>query len=665
MHGQISDLWFNGVWGVAANNRNRIVLSTVDRGATWRMPSGASVSRAWQPKLGTGASLRGSTFGLNSINRNTIYCALGNTVYRSRDEGETWSAFSTIPQCTKVNAFIVSPKDTSVFLAAVAGTIAKRVVRSGNHGQDWADVLTHDFGDYGIPLEYDHDRPDTMYFGGDADGLYRSTDAGASWTPWSVTLTPSLDNKFRSPCDIVVVPDSGNVILVGDGVTGSGAGEFWKSTDWGQSFIRKDIRPGSEVPGMACSRLCNSVSFGTNWYSGGVQRSTDYGETWPTVHGANSAWGTDIARDDPNVMIFGVYSGGQTYLSLDGGLSFITTPITGSNYSFFLRDRGLILAEQSGGIYKMLFNYLYIPSNTQAVTVTSPNGGELWSGGSVHDITWTSTNLALAHVEYRKSPGDPWQLVAEVPGYQKRYAWTLPHDATSGASVRVRDAWDGDPEDSSNSDFTIGLAQIAETPASLDFATHEAGSQTLLPITLQNPGTAGLTITSITAASGAYRPGRTTLTLLPGLSDTVGVTFQPSAPGSYPDTLVITSNAYNQPVVRVRLAGEATASVGVDEASPTAFALWQNRPNPFARATLIRYALPAAVDMSLEVFSLQGRRVASLARGVQGPGVYTVAFGPGVPTTTGERVETMPAGVYFYRFQAGTFSSTRKMLLLR
>ena len=93
--------------------------------------------------------------------------------------------------------------------------------------------------------------------------------------------------------------------------------------------------------------------------------------------------------------------------------------------------------------------------------------------------------------------------------------------------------------------------------------------------------------------------------------------------------------------------------------------MWQNRPNPFARATLIHYALPAAVDVSLEVFSLQGRRVARLARGVQEAGVHSVAFGPGVATASGERVGTVPAGVYFYRFQAGTFSSTRKMLLLR
>jgi hypothetical protein len=108
---------------------------------------------------------------------------------------------------------------------------------------------------------------------------------------------------------------------------------------------------------MACSRLRNGTTFGTNWGSGGVQRSTDYGDTWPDVSSVDAAWGVAIAGDDPNCTIFGVYSGGTTYLSIDGGNTFLTQALTGSNYSFFLRDRGCILAEQSGGIYKMTFTY--------------------------------------------------------------------------------------------------------------------------------------------------------------------------------------------------------------------------------------------------------------------------------------------------------------------
>ena len=100
-----------------------------------------------------------------------------------------------------------------------------------------------------------------MYFGGDNSHLYRSIDRGLTWN----TL-PGPYN-FRSPCDIVVVPDSSNVILIGDGITGSGHAEYHRSINSGQSFAlvsQRADRP-AEIPGLACSRLRNNVTFGTNW----------------------------------------------------------------------------------------------------------------------------------------------------------------------------------------------------------------------------------------------------------------------------------------------------------------------------------------------------------------------------------------------------------------
>src|SRR5207247_1992939 len=57
--------------------------------------------------------------------------------------------------------------------------------------------------------------------------------------------------------------------------------------------------------------------------------------------------------------------------------------------------------------------------------------------------------------DYRRTLGDPWQTVADVPGYQGRYAWTVPVDNTSDARIRVRDLWDGTPQDTSDATFTV------------------------------------------------------------------------------------------------------------------------------------------------------------------------------------------------------------------
>jgi hypothetical protein len=96
-----------------------------------------------------------------------------------------------------------------------------------------------------------------------------------------------------------------------------------------------------------------------------------------------------------------------------------------------------------------------------------------------------------------------------------------------------------------------------------------------------------------------------------------------------------------------------------EQALPTRFALAQNQPNPFARTTTIRFELPSAVPVKLEVFDLQGRRVRVLTDRTLEPGYHSVEWdrrdGSG---------SMAPAGVYLYRLTAGTFVEQKKMVLL-
>jgi hypothetical protein len=273
-----------------------------------------------------------------------------------------------------VNAFILSPRDLEVMVAAVSGVLPTgRIVKSVDHGQNWTPTLTHSFGEYDTPLEADPDHPDTMYFAGSADRLYRSTDGGDTWSAWS-------DVTFRGGSDLVVIPDASNIIVVGDGVVGNGSADYYRSADGGATFTLVASRPAgsSRVPAMGSSRLRNAVAFATNWGLGGVQRSPDFGASWPDVNKTDSAFGLGIAADDPNCVLFGVYSGGASYLSLDGGSSFTTTPLASTNYSFYARDRETILAAQSDGIYKMDFTYAYTPL-TGVDPTSRPSGGvTLW-----------------------------------------------------------------------------------------------------------------------------------------------------------------------------------------------------------------------------------------------------------------------------------------------
>jgi len=98
----------------------------------------------------------------------------------------------------------------------------------------------------------------------------------------------------------------------------------------------------------------------------------------------------------------------------------------------------------------------------------------------------------------------------------------------------------------------------------------------------------------------------------------------------------------------------ATAVEDQSDGIPSGFSLDQNYPNPFNPTTLIRFALPKASYVSLKVFDLLGKEVASLVSQELGPGNFTVRWEANVPS-----------GTYIYRLHAGGFVETKKMTLLR
>jgi len=93
---------------------------------------------------------------------------------------------------------------------------------------------------------------------------------------------------------------------------------------------------------------------------------------------------------------------------------------------------------------------------------------------------------------------------------------------------------------------------------------------------------------------------------------------------------------------------------------PASLVLHQNRPNPFNPVTEIEFGLPQAQRIALEVYSVEGRRVVTLAEGVYPRGYHSVVW----HGTDGGGVE-VSTGVYFYRLVTDEKILTRKMLLLK
>lgn len=446
----------NLAWVTAG--KTRAVVRTTNGGTTWALPTGTTTTWDWQLKRSAGnTTVRGNTFATSPQNRNAVWCVMGPSVFKSLDRGDSWTQIATIPgTISKTNSFYVSPRDSNLWVAACGST--DQIARTTNAGATWTNTLARDFTEYGMPLEMNPDRPDTLLFGPEDGRIYRSQNFGATWDTLSMP-------GFRSPCDIVISPDNNANVVVGDGVTGVGLAKIWQSENGGVGFADRYTGSSSETPTVWSSRLGNATLFATNWSSGGVWRSVDSGKNWAQVTTVTSAWGGATSTDDPKLVVFNRYAGSPNYVSTDGGTTFTSSNLTspGSGYAVTTLDRSTILDMHSGGIFKLNVFYTVPAAGAQALALTAPDGGEAWLGGSVHAVTWTATNLALVTIEWRPTPLDAWLPVGQADGLAGTFAWTVPSVPTTQAQVRVRDAADGTPEDVSSATFTILAPQLALT----------------------------------------------------------------------------------------------------------------------------------------------------------------------------------------------------------
>lgn len=88
---------------------------------------------------------------------------------------------------------------------------------------------------------------------------------------------------------------------------------------------------------------------------------------------------------------------------------------------------------------------------------------------------------------------------------------------------------------------------------------------------------------------------------------------------------------------------------------PERYALLQSYPNPAQANVLIEFQIPRTGPVELKVFDILGREIATLFDGEATPKKYSVVL----------NTSNLSAGVYFYRLQAGGFTQTKKLLLLR
>jgi hypothetical protein len=101
-------------------------------------------------------------------------------------------------------------------------------------------------------------------------------------------------------------------------------------------------------------------------------------------------------------------------------------------------------------------------------------------------------------------------------------------------------------------------------------------------------------------------------------------------------------------------------SMNPNEPIPEQIVIHQNYPNPFNPTTQIRYDLPEDALVNITIYDLMGRSIKSLVNSNQTVGYRTIQW-----DATNDRNEPVSAGLYLFTIQAGEFSQTKKMVLLK
>lgn len=291
---------------------------------------------------------------------------------------------------------------------------------------------------------------------------------------------------------------------------------------------------------------------------------------------------------------------------------------------------------------------IYCPSGTQSYKV----GAYSWTG--------TAPGTKLLETSIVTSSQQGW-ATTDVSSYNINVTGDFVAsfnmiDNNAGLGFDPSDngrAWDFDGTSWSSWNETYFIRAVVE---------YGSGTlDTIATMSVTNTGNQQLEITDITADQPWIRQiTPTTFSVGSSQSKTVTVKVSPNglSPGTYYGSLHIGCNDPDESSCAIPVKFLVTQATGIVDRSPVIsgeYFLWQNYPNPFNPITNIKYQIPTTTHVSLKVFDILGREVATLVDGIEEPGYKSVEFdGSG-----------LTSGMYLYQLQADSYISVKKMLLLR
>ena len=420
------------------NLQNGVARST-DGGKTWVRTSVA---------LGMGCCT--SVLAVDS--EGTLYAGGSGGLFKSADQGSTWSVIPFFRPVSTLSALVFDPYDPGTIYAADDSGVS----RSTDGAASWSSASSGIRAISVFSMAIDPKTADTLY-AGVFDGLFKSTDRGKSW---AAAVSGMTLLQYFSSSIVTITIDPQNPSNLYAGTAGDDCVGLFRSLDAGMTWSDHGASGLNDcVFAVTIDPQNPSTLYAVTYYRGLVQ-STDAGESWAQVSGL-PGWETTgshvtafaLDRQNPQTLYVGVQSGSGSILSksTDGGISWNSTALNvGNSISEIVLDPqnssdlfavtaansaaagGLWKSVDAGvswqdlspslplPVYAIVVNPakpLTIDAATDAGVMTSTDGGGSWvplnsNIGAIHFLLVDPKNQSTL---YAGGPGGLFQISTSSP----------------------------------------------------------------------------------------------------------------------------------------------------------------------------------------------------------------------------------------------------------
>gem|GEM_PF-734376 len=413
----------------AVAQHSRFMKSQQHRGADAALPSWTSVNPSGLFYNLTGSSYisgRTNSIAFDPADPTIIYiAAAGGGVWRSTDDGANWNVLTDNLFSLACGAIATDPSTSDIVYLGTGelnysgdSYYGNGFFKTTDGGTTWIRLYDTFIGKYYSQIVVDPSNTSIVYVASDR-GLYKSTDAGVSWS----------NTRCGTYVNSLVMDQSNTQILYG-AIGGTGANSIRKSTDGGATW--STLTAGLPTTSMGRTQLAIAPTNGNIVYASisnrassqllGLYRTTDGGSSWTLQAGYSASWN---------------YLGGQGWYANAVAVSPINPDVVvvGGLDIFGSIDGGVTLDKKTNWFTSNPMNFSHADIHFLGYNI---NTGDLYCGsdGGVYRSTddgnsWVDLNATLSTLQYQSADYDPTNPLKLYGGTQDN---NIERSADGGAS---------------------------------------------------------------------------------------------------------------------------------------------------------------------------------------------------------------------------------------